>query len=428
MTITAYIKALLKPAQNRLQQAYTRLFGLGVPLYDYEQNASEYIKKGYQGNLFVYQCVEFITRKASIVPLKMRIRKKDGTFETIEQHPILDVLKRPNAFMGYSEFIQQAIGYKLLTGNSFIYANPLGIGSKSKQIVELHVMPADQVAIVTGQNWADPIEGYILQWAPDKNLEFKANEVLHLKYPSYSYENGDYFGQSPLRAALKILEKSNQNIESAKSAFANQGAAGIITDEAVDDAQAITAEQAQALQEGYERKFGGSTNRGKVLVTVGKLRWQQIGLSPVDLNLLQDHNMSRRDICGIFHLSSNLFNDVDGTTFSNMKEARKSAWTDAIMPELISIAQEFTRVFAEAYKMPELELFYDFSNIEELQPDRAEMASWLNSAWWIKVNRKQELMGEQPDETMDFYMIPNGLTPYEELPPFTIPPDDSSGA
>jgi HK97 family phage portal protein len=429
MALSDLIIKFLKPAQNRLQQAYSRLFGFGVPLYDYEQNPTEYIKKGYQSNIFVYQCVEFITRKASVVPLKMRIKKGNGTFEEVASHPILDVLKRPNPFMGYSEWVQQAIGYKLLTGNSFIYANPVGVGSKAKEIAELHVMPADQVAIITGQNWAEPIQAYILQWAPDRNLEFQPSEVIHLKYPSYTYENGDYYGQSPLRAALKILEKSNQNIDSSKAAFANQGAAGIITDEAVEEAQAINEEQAQALQEGYERKFGGANNKGKVLVTVGKLRWQQIGLSPVDLNMLQDHNVSRRDICSVYHLSSNLFNDVEGTTFSNMKEARKAAWTDAIIPELNSIAQELTRVFAAAYKLPELELYYDYSGIDELQPDRAEMINWLNTAWWVKVNRKQEMMGEEADPTMDFYMIPQGLMPYEELPPLMIPPDnDSSGA
>jgi HK97 family phage portal protein len=429
MAITDFFKKLLKPAQNRLLQAYTRLFGFGMPLYNIEENAESYIKKGYQSNLFVYQCVEFITRKASSVPIKMRRKLKNGEFEDVESHPILDVLNRPNTFQGYSEFIQQALGYKLITGNSYMYANPLGVGSKAKEIVELHVMPADQTIVVTGDNWAEPIKAYILQWAPDRNLEFSPDEIIHLKYPSYDYEQGDYYGQSPLRAALSILEKSNQNIDSAKSAFANQGAAGIITDEAVEEAQGITKEQAEQLQESYTEKFTGSKNKGKVLVTVGRLRWQQIGLSPVDLNMIADHNLTRRDICSVYHLSSNLFNDVEGTTFSNMKEARKAAWTDAIIPELNSVAQELTRVFTKAYKDSSLELYYDYSGVEELQADKAEMANWLNVAWWIKVNRKQEMMGEAPDETMDFYMLPQGLMPYEELPPFTIPPDnDESGA
>lgn len=429
MALSDFFRKLLKPAQNRLFSAYTRLFGFGMPLYNYEENPETFIKKGYQSNIFVYQCVEFITRKASVVPLKMRRKLKNGTFEEVLSHPVLDVLQRPNPFMGYGEFIQQVIGYKLLTGNSFIYANPLGIGSKSLQIVELHVMPADQTIIITGEDWGNPVRGYIVQWAPDKQNEFKPSEIIHLKYPSYSYENGDYYGQSPLRAAMGVLEKANQNIDSAKAAFANQGAAGIITDEAVEESQAITQEQAEALQEGYQSKFGGANNKGKVLVTVGKLRWQQIGLSPVDLNMIADHNMSRRDICGIYHLSSNLFNDVEGTTFSNMKEARKAAWTDAIIPELNSIAQELTRVFSESYKEKDIELYYDYSAIEEMQPDRAEMATWLGAAWWIKVGKKQEMMGGQADPDMDFYMIPQGLMPYEELPPFLNTPDnDSSGA
>ena len=413
-------------AKNKLIRATYRLFGLNSAVYNINENPEAYVEEGYQKNLFVYACVEYITRKATAeVSYKLRRSKADGATEEIDKHPIIDLLKSPNKHQGWSEFWQQFLGFKLLTGNSYIYGVPKS--ETNKQLHEMHVLPSTAVEIVTGSNWDEPIGGYRLNYAPEKALEFTPNEILHIRYPNYDYLNGDYYGQSPLRAALGTLEKSNDNITASKSAFRNMGAAGIITDEGVSDAMGITEPQAKELEQRYQKKFGSPESKNKVLVTVGKLRWQQIGISPVDLNLIADHETSRRDIAMMYHLSSTLFNDTAGSTFNNIGEARKAAWTDAIIPEVKTALDELNRYIRAAYGDDTLEIYADYSAVEELQQNRSELSTWLAQAWWIKASRKQEIMGEDPDPEMDAYFVPQGLMPYEELPPLNLP-NDSSGA
>jgi len=429
MTIAQRFKALFtgdvtikNPLINKLDRIVSRWVGFGIPVTNISQSPEGYVKQGYMANNYVAQAVNYITRKASSVPLKLYKIQGEEKVE-ITSHPILDLINKPNRWQGWNEFCAQALGYKEITGNSYIYKMRYEAGPNKGKPFELNIMPAHMTEVVTGDDWQDPIKGYRITYAPD--VLFLKDEVLHFRYPAYDYDLGDFYGQSPLLPLLKVVNKSNSNHLAAKAAFDNIGAAGIITDEATDEFSAITGEQAKTLEDRYNEKFGSADKKGRVLVTVGKLRWQQIGLSPVDLNMIRDQQETRRDICAAYGLSSNLFNDVEGTTFTNMKEARKAAWTDAIMPALDDFLNEFNRDIVALWG-EDLILEADYSGVEELQADKAEMSAWLDRAWYIKGSEKRVIMGMDADPALDYYFIPPQLVPYQELPPLTIPDDDQA--
>lgn len=419
--VTAYKARNMKPIKDLMSLVTSRWIGWGMTVTDLNQDKADYVKKAYMANHFVYQTVNFITTKAARVPIRLYQKGKDSELKEIQKHPILDLLAKPNKYQGSEEFTNQVLGYKLIVGNSYIYTPKLEAGANMGKPYELQSMPAHLVEIKNGRNWMEPIGGYTIQYAPD--VVFTPEEVIHMRYPAYDFDLGDFYGMSPLKPLLNVVNKSNANMLAAKSSFENGGAAGILTDEAVEEAQGLSGEQAKQLEDRWGSKFSGPTNKNKILVTVGKLKYQSIGLSPVDLNMIQDHDQTRRDIASVYGLASSLFNDVGASTRDNIMQARKAAWTDAIMPLLDGYVDELNRALTPLWS-EDLILKADYSGVEELQQDKATQSEWLSKAWWLTGDEKRKIMGYESDELIGEYFVPSGLIPYEKMPPLQMPPDD----
>jgi len=411
-------KDFLPLDQNQLFRQLFKYYGQNTPVQP-EFNMEEYIRQGYNYNFLIYSIVSFIARKASKVEYKAYRYTKGGQKEELPEHPILESIYAPNSYQGKSEFLEQYHGFKLLTGNSYIYTPILDSGINRGKFTEMHVMPAHWVEIVSGGMF-NPVGGYRLRYGDDVK-PFDVDEVLHSKYANYYYDNGEnLYGQSPIQAAWPLLQKSNSNIAAAKSSFDNKGAQGVLFDKSEVTSNGmrpqLTEEQFQKMQARWDKKIRGPKNKGRILMTAGDFGYIDLGMSPVDLALISDSQATKRDICDIFHVPSILFNDPEGTTYNNQQEVRKRAWTDAIMPECDHFADEFTRHAKNAYKSEgDIWVVADYSAIEELQADKREMIEWLERAWWIKGSKKQEIMGIEPDEELDKYFIPMGLVPSDEL-------------
>ena len=79
-----------------------------------------YIKDGYKMNPNVYSVINWIIKKAALSHWQL-FEVVKGEKVIVYDHEVLDLLNRPNPMQGKSEFIENMLGYKLLTGESFIY-------------------------------------------------------------------------------------------------------------------------------------------------------------------------------------------------------------------------------------------------------------------------------------------------------------------
>ena len=91
-------------------------FGVGsgsAKNYKYQDLA----KEGYLKNAIVYRCVNEISKGAGAVNYMV----KSGDV-VLENHPLIDLLNRPNPVQSYSEFFNSLFGFLLLSSlsNKFI--------------------------------------------------------------------------------------------------------------------------------------------------------------------------------------------------------------------------------------------------------------------------------------------------------------------
>ena len=168
-----------------------------------------------------------------------------------------------------------------------------------------------------------------------------------------------------------------------------------------------------------KEKFGGAENFNKVLFTTAMAKWDNMGLSPVDMAILESKVHDLRTLCNIYSVQSQIFNDPANKTFNNQKEAKKAAMTDAIMPLLNSLRDELNGWLVANYSKVEgrkLFLSPDWKSVPVLQEDIQKLVNWLMRAWWLTPNQRLEIQGieRSQEENMNKIYIPNNLVELEK--------------
>ena len=423
------------------------LQGFGQPIFNKTDTAS-LIKDGYQGNADVYSVINYISTIASniewtlseikdekaLVSLKnseewdaktMALEAK--ALEQITSHPVLDVWNNPNKLQTRSEFIYNWCGFKLITGNAFINGVAPAIGRNKGLFQELFIMPSQFVEIIPG-DIREPIKKYIIN-AGIKTLKFDPEVVNHSKYFNPDFRDGQsLFGMSPLQAAFRTLQSSNDADTARVRAYQNQGAIGMISAGSNEEKMKMSSTELKSLSDKYQEKFGGVDNFNKVLFTTAMAKWDNMGLSPVDLAIIESKLSDFRTLCRVYNFPSQLLNDPEGTTFNNMKEAKKAGVTDAVMPLLNSLRDELNGWLVANYSKAEgrkLFISPDWKSVAVLQEDIQKLVNWLARAWWITPNKKLEIQGIETskEKGMDKIYIPTNL---EELEKHNAAPSRSS--
>ena len=85
-----------------------------------------FAREGFMQNAIVYRCVRMIAECAGAVPLLLY----DGDTE-IEDHPLLALLRRPNAAQTTPDLIETLVGHLLVSGNAYLEAVSVEGDSKS---------------------------------------------------------------------------------------------------------------------------------------------------------------------------------------------------------------------------------------------------------------------------------------------------------
>ena len=435
MTIKERLNNFLTKKANKL---YQNLF-FSVSEYPLgNDDAENQVEKGYLYNPDVYSIINLITTAAKTVkwnvyevkdeeaakdfrsqrldyksynPVGFEKLKAQG-YEEIKDssNQLVRILKRPNPLQAWSEWIENVLGYKLITGNSFIHGVILENGVNARLINEMWAMPAQLMEIKASKTRI--IEGYELSLSNQMNVIFSPDEVMHLKYwnPDFSTSNEHLWGLSPLKAGARVVRQSNDTYTANAALLQNSGASGILS----IDPETMTEETASKLQKEYEQKYTGAWNRGKIIMAGAKMDWKQIGLSPVDLNIIESQKMSLRDLCNIYQVNSSLLNDPDNKTYQNVREARKALYMEKIFPELDSIRDELNRWLVERYnnvKGTKYYIDYDINSVPAIQEDMKLIVDRLWNAWWLTGNEKRNAMGFETDEAMDRFFIPTGMMP-----------------
>jgi HK97 family phage portal protein len=370
----------------------------------------DYIE-AYKISEVVRACIDKINLAAKSVPWYLYQRKGKDVIE-VAAHPLLDVLKRPSKSLRWPKFLEQALGYYLISGNRYIRKY---LGS-FRRYAELEVLMPQKVYIKTNQ--AGEVAAYEYYKRGVKLPPILPEEIFHSKMFN---PGDDLYGLSPITTIAPQIDISR---------FATEWTIKLLLHDARPSAIAfipgnLTEEQRQAIKQQWKEDYAGPDNVGGLLILEGgagsnrpgDLKLTQLG--PRELELSGSDPIITRKICSVYHVPSELLGDAQNKTYSNQKEARKALYQEATLPHLDELFNDLNDWLVPDFEGAEDMFFaYDVSDIDALAADTNEVWERAGKAvdrGIIHRNEAREVYGygESKEPGMDKPTVPGNVMPIE---------------
>ena len=379
-------------------------------LYQYEMHSgvanvmpddsSAYIKQGYAGNTSVYSIINRIDNMRKQAYLKLYRKLPNGESEEVTEHELLQFISKVNETTHTDDFITAHIVYLLTIGEFFVYKPTILTGANKGKVPELFELPSAEVEIIEGTIF-QPVKGYRVEG--NYQMNFEPYEVYHSKlFNPLAKDERNLHGLSPLRAAAKTVSKLNEIELTQLKQFENQGAPYVLYKDVANSGNAIDAnanrltDQQRADLLKQIKESASKNTRGLPLILKDKFAKLDLGNTLADLNVIESSKDGIRALCNVYGFPVDLMNDPAGSTYNNKSTARKSAWTDCIIPNLCRVEQTFNACLIDGFE-PYKDLFFafDYSDVEELQEGIETKVNWMIKAGWT-MNEIRQATGKTP--------------------------------
>jgi HK97 family phage portal protein len=313
------------------------------------------IKDTYETSAPVMGVVNYIADNVGEVMRFLELVDKDG--KAVDNHWLIELLRRPNDRFSIRKFGQAWAINKLLFGDAWVYAKKT-VG-KDRTIKEMFIIPSQNVTVK--RDGADkPIAGIKLM-AAGTNKTIKIEDVFESF--DYNLDDTSFFGTSKIVAAAVYLSILDKGMRRQDTSLDNGGVAGIITPKADSQTYGVLASDADNVEKEINGK--GAINRLKALRT--PIEYHAIGSKPVDLNILASHKEAVTALCFVYRLPVDLY--YGQSKYENAKEAKKAVYEQQAIP----LAEEFAADLLSYLKLEdEFELVVNRDEIPALQETPTE--------------------------------------------------------
>lgn len=299
--------------------ASTQFFTPGQPIWSNKDYAS-FVRNGYKKNPTIYNCINKISGAAAGITWKLytdRDMKK-----TIDNHPLIDLWRNPNpSTKGAGSFVEKVFGFWHMAGNSYVWAyRP----TPNDAPLALWPLRPDRMKAVASNAG---VTNYIYGYGTRNPQVFEAADIMHLKFEGY---DDDIYGLSPVEVAAYYADQQNEAMAWNTALMQNAGRpASVFTSKSY-----LTTEQREQVKAELRRKYSGKRNAGQPLILEADMTWQNMSLTPMELDWLKSRELNTRDIAAIFDVAPELVGDSAGKTFANVKEARQALYLENVLTKL----------------------------------------------------------------------------------------------
>lgn len=367
-----------------------------------------YASEGYQQNAIVFRCVNEIANGAAAIPFKVY----QGDVE-LESHPLISLLKRPNPTQAGVEYFQALYSFLLLSGNSYALSNDVnGLPA------ELYTLRPDRIEIEPSSTSVPAAYKYKLNNQVvakyDADPRTGQSQVKHFKLWN---PLDDYLGLSPLMAAAVDLDQHNliakHNIGLLVNGARPSGAIVFKPKDEMGQSMMLTDGQREQISNDLTQRFTGQKNAGRPMLLEGDFDWKEMGMSPRDMDFLENKNMAAKDIALCFGVPSQLIGIPDGQTYANVQEARLALYEETIIPLARRVESDLNEWLAPSFG-DDITIKYDIHAIPAMTERRRRTYENVVAAvreGIISRNEGRDLLGMEPVAGGDEIFIAANLFP-----------------
>ena len=342
-------------------------------------------RTGFQGNPIGFRVVKLIAETAAALPLVLQDHAR-----RYEMHPVLDLLKRPNAAQGRAEWFEAVYGFLLLSGNAYLEAVP-GLGALPG---ELHVLRSDRMSLVPGADgWPVAYDYSVAGRTHRFDMTGGVPPVCHIKA---FHPQDDHYGFSAMQAAAVALDVHNAASSWSKALLDNAARpSGAIVYRGVDGQGALSSDQYDRLVSEMESHHQGAKNAGRPMLLEGGLDWKPMGFSPSDMEFQKTKEAAAREIAIAFGVPPMLMGIPGDATYANYQEANRAFYRLTVLP-LVGRVTAAVAHWLSMFTGDEVELRPDLDQVPALAAERDQQWARVGAADFLSVAEKRAALGLPP--------------------------------
>jgi HK97 family phage portal protein len=342
-------------------------------------------RTGFQSNPVAFRAVKLIAEAASALPLILQDR--DRRYET---HPVLELIRRPNAAQGRADLFEALYGFLLLSGNGYLEAVPGGAALPG----EVHVLRPDRMSLVPGADGWPAAYDYAVGGRTHRfSMLGGPPPICHIR--SF-HPQDDHYGFSPLQSSGLALDVHNSASAWSKALLDNAARpSGAIVYRGVDGQGNLSADQYDRLVSEMESHHQGARNAGRPMLLEGGLDWKPMGFSPSDMEFQQTKEAAAREIAMAFGIPPMLLGIPGEATYANYQEAHRAFYRLTVLPLAGKVTAAISH-WLSTFTGEEVELRPDPDQVPALAAERDQHWDRVGAADFLSPAEKRAALGLPP--------------------------------
>jgi len=363
-------------------------------------------------NSAAMNCLSWIQRNFLQAQLDIYRQVDDGKQEVVDNHPMIQLLNRPNDFyldthLWYATLLSYHLdgnAYWLKTRNGRGFGAPTQLWYEPHWSIKPHY-PDD------GSKFIDYYERRVngtMERIPVENVIHFRNG-LNPANPRY--------GLAPIKAALLNVFTDTEVNQWVAALCRNMAIPGVILNPT--EMIGMSPEKAENIKQVWKRKFGGD-NRGEPLMLDFPAEVKTIGFNPSDMDFSAITIIAETRIAGALGVPAivaGLYAGMESSTYNNLENLRKAAFEESLVPTWQTFAKHLTAQLLPDFERDEdinqLVVKFDTSEIRSLQENQGEKEQRAIEALMAGVatlNETRAQFGYDPIDNGDYTYLPNSVT------------------
>lgn len=371
----------------------------------------------------VQACVSIRAEDVAKLPVHVyRRREKGGGRDIVLDHPLERLLRRPNGYQSRFEFMEQMQVSVLLRGNGYAAilrdgrGNPTALIPTNPDRVSIYEGLGGEVFYQVARRGMH--EAAMLKSLP---LMIPSEDMLHVRW--MALENSLY-GASRIALAREAIGLALSQQELAGRLSANStNLGGVLTTE-----QKLSPDAVTRLANSWKERKQGLRNAGETAVLEQGLKWQPMGMSARDAEMVASRNFQVPEIARLFRMPLHKIGVMDAVAAPSMDQLDQDYMNNVVSSDLGRWEAKLDQVFG----LSEDGVFVEFdvsAFLRASQQIRFNAYRTAITGSFMKPNEARRLEGWEDVEGGDKLYQPTNMAPlgFEPAGKETGPGSDVTG-
>lgn len=241
-------------------------------------------------------------------------------------------------------------------------------------------------------------------WIAGKRIPIPAEDCVYYELPE---------GVSPVEVLRRTLA-----LEDAAQRYQGSTLENGITPRAAFTFENLQPQDREFVRDEVEKLYGGPDRGGRFALLTGKASVSAIGVSAVDLALIEQRKLGRDECCAVYNVNQSIvgWSGEKAATYASAKEFHSGLYVDALGPILTLVEETMQAQLVDVERAWD-GLFVEFDLNELLRPDvvermRAYLLGQQSSTYTIDDRRHAEnLPAFKIPGVTDVPLIPLNMRP-----------------